>query len=500
MPEPLPTSGLLTSVREQIEANDMVAPNERWLLAVSGGMDSMAMLHALIMLKEHSGLPADLHVAHLNHQLRAEESEQDAEFVRLAAETLKTPISVETKDIESIAKKDGKSLETCARDERYHFLVKTAKEFHCHKIVTAHNADDQTETILYRILRGTGLRGLSGIPAKRRSSQEDDCQIELIRPLLTTSRETIEQFVQMHQISFRNDSSNEETTFTRNRIRHSLLPLIKEQFNPNIFSAIQQLGNIAQWQNELLHSDIHQLINDVIITKTSYRIELSCDLLRKTALIQQAELLHEALKIIQQPLQHIGYKQIKTLLDLVNEPNVTKIIQLPDSLQAEFKNDILSLNNRSLAPTILSQPFNIAININGTTDLSSTNIHLWTNHHLNQARSIEINEISGNQASFNVFLKTKNRLEEWIDADSISGPLLLRSFHEGDRFSPLGLQGDKKLGDHFTDCKWPNTSRHHAGLLCDNNGIIAILGDRISNHVKIRTDTSKVYSIKVHSD
>jgi tRNA(Ile)-lysidine synthase len=206
----------------------------RGVVAVSGGADSVALLRALA-----ESTPGDLVVAHLNHLLRGEESDADADFVQSLYPSL--PHRVESIDVVSFAKSDGDNLEAAARRIRYEFLTRVARETHASWVATAHTMDDQAETILHRLIRGSGLRGLRGIAAKRKLSPG----IQLLRPLLTVSRAQVIEFLQESGQQWREDKSNQDQRFTRNRIRHELLPLLR-QFNPAIAETLARAAEQAE--------------------------------------------------------------------------------------------------------------------------------------------------------------------------------------------------------------------------------------------------------------
>jgi len=210
------------------------------LVAVSGGADSMALLRGLLQLRDE--LQLVLHVGHLDHQLRGAASREDAEWLQRVCRELHVPLKIGQRDIAHIAERTGHGIEEAARDARYEFLEKTALECDCGVIALAHTADDQSETILHHILRGTGLAGLRGIPRERKL----DSGVHLLRPLLDVDRTTLRDYLQHIGQDFREDESNQDEGFTRNRIRRRLLPLLAENYNPQVRPALLRLGRQAQ--------------------------------------------------------------------------------------------------------------------------------------------------------------------------------------------------------------------------------------------------------------
>jgi tRNA(Ile)-lysidine synthase len=211
----------------------------RILVAVSGGADSMALLRGLRQLR--GDLALTLHVGHLDHQLRGPASREDADWLERACQELDVPLTIGRADIAMTASQTGKGIEETARDVRYDFLERTAIDAHCRLIAIAHTADDQAETILHHIMRGTGLSGLRGIPRER----ELDSGICLLRPLLDVDRSTVRNYLSQIGQDFREDGSNQDESFTRNRIRRRLLPLLTDEYNPQIRQALLRLGRQA---------------------------------------------------------------------------------------------------------------------------------------------------------------------------------------------------------------------------------------------------------------
>ena len=233
------------AVRDTIMKHRLFSPRERIVVAVSGGQDSVALLHILAACAEDWKLT--LHVAHLDHGLRAT-SRQDAEFVRDLSARWHLPATIDRRDVPAICAREGWSLEDGARRLRYRFLLETARRQSAGRVALAHTADDQAETVLMRLVRGTGLLGLTGMPITRRLDGPADAPgseragIRLVRPLLETWRRRVSAYVGAHRLAWREDDTNADTRFTRNRIRHELLPLLERDYNPNVKTALTQLA------------------------------------------------------------------------------------------------------------------------------------------------------------------------------------------------------------------------------------------------------------------
>ena len=366
----------LAALREQIHSHGLFSAADRWLLAVSGGADSMAMLHGLILLQRETDWagPEYYHIAHLNHQLRGADSDADAEFVRAEAEKLGLDYTIGSVKVAEAAKETGESLESAARTERYQFLAQTAIQNHCTKIVLAHNADDQAETILHRILRGTGIRGLAGIPVKRKLEAYGpaDQPLILIRPLLAIPRKEIEEFVQSENITCRIDISNYSLDHTRNRLRHALLPQLADQYNPQVIQALNRLGQTAGWMSELLHADVQAVLAKLTTSRTENSIRLDLAGLQTKTVMQQTELIHQAMGELCVGLRPIGFTHIQAILELIAAADLSRrTLDLPNRLQITRSGDQLifqihsppALGRATRPPTEISLPIHQEVEV-----------------------------------------------------------------------------------------------------------------------------------------
>ncbi len=236
------------------------------LLAVSGGADSVALLRGTLALPERSSWR--IGVAHFNHMLRGEDSVRDAEWLEQVCSGLGVEFVVGAAPIPEIASESGQGIEETARKMRYEFLSKTARRNGFAFVATAHTKDDQVETILHHIVRGTGLAGLRGMRSQRELSPataDDEPPVSLLRPMLNVTRGDAEQFLRELQQDYRNDPSNRDPGFTRNRIRHELLPQLEEAFNPQVRKALAQLGQQAAELHEAWEVLAARLLVDAVV-------------------------------------------------------------------------------------------------------------------------------------------------------------------------------------------------------------------------------------------
>ena len=490
----------LQKIYHQIQCKGMLTPSDRWLLAVSGGPDSMAMLYGLLMLREKGQLElSGLHIAHLNHQLRGDDSDADAEFVRQQARQLQIEVTVDSIDVAGAARENGESIEVAARRLRYSFLAEAGRVNNCNKIALGHNADDNVETILHRILRGTGIRGLAGMSAVRElPDTKEQSELTIVRPLLTSTRCEIEAFVKQHDIKFRLDRSNLSDEYTRNRIRNELLPLLRKNYNPEIGTALLQLGRIAGDFSKILSSDAIGTLHELTLKREHDCLTLDAMRLAERSRILQAEIVHQGLLVLRVPLRRIGFKQINAILDLINGRNPTKCVQLPFGWNVKCRDGELNFYKTDVSQSSGSfgarEP--IMLLVPGTTVPECD--FIWFDVREKGAgviRELHSEIITGTKETLEIFMAHKSIYEEMIDPARIEGPLVLRSRKKGDRFLPLGAPGEKKIGDFFTDVKVPAELRDRVGMVCDDLGIVWITGLRLAERVSVGPETQQILKL-----
>ncbi len=319
----------VTKVKETIKKYGMLKKGDGVVVGVSGGPDSVALLFLLNSLKKEFNL--SLHIAHLNHKLRGQESEQDLYFVNNLAGRLKIPITVQEEDVLKKAWMQKQSVEEVGRQLRYDFFVRVARDKKMKKIAVGHTRDDQAETILMRIIRGSGLSGLCGIPASR---QLEGCLI--IRPLVESSRCEIEDYLKKNGIAVRVDSSNKDNRYFRNRVRNKLLPLLEREYNPNIKEILANFAESVSADFELLHKIARRHLR-VVSKREKVRISINLEKFRRFKKATQRMVAREAIKELKGDLRRIDYRHWRELEDLINNRKGSAVVDLPDGVSAVKK-------------------------------------------------------------------------------------------------------------------------------------------------------------------
>lgn len=475
-------ANLIKTVRETIREHRLLESGDCVIVGVSGGIDSMALLHALVALNRTDNLRLDLHVAHLNHTLRDEESDEDAAFVEAAADGLGLPRTIQTRDIKKLCGEEKGSVEEVARRERYRFFERVAVAERADAVAVGHHADDNAETIFQRIVRGTGLRGVCGIPVRR--PIRTSASVALIRPMLFLRQGRIREYVLDEGIAYREDASNALLDSTRNVLRHKVLPLIARQINPQVADALCRLGEQANWVERYLRDTASRTLETLVIGRNDQELTLNAAALARKSRIVQTELIREAILLFQLGEQHLGFGHIKGVVELVASGQTGKSLSLPSGMTATLVYDRLVLSAPTDQPREHVAP-QVAVHLPGVTRLAMRQMQ------------IECEVVDAAAGDLLERARASISLEEWLDMDSVHPPLLVRNRKEGDRFWPLGAPGSKSVADFLSDAKVSPDRREDVVLLCDQLGPIWLVGHRIDQRVRLTRRTRRALYVRV---
>lgn len=463
-----------TRVAGFVDAHELLSAQGRVLVAVSGGADSVALLHTLADLARAPRRGYHLHVAHLDHALR-DNSAGDAAFVAELAGQMGLPVSVERIDVGQRARETGESIELAARQARYLFLQAVARTEHCPTIATAHQGDDNVETVLHRILRGTGLEGLRGIRPKRKLTSSG---LWLVRPMLGVTGEQARQYLTGRGLPWREDSTNIDVSMTRNRIRHNLLPLLREQYNPKVDQAIGRLALTAEWAGQWMDELAEEHLAPLVIDQSDRHVSLSVAGLRRKGRLIASQVVRAALDRLGAPMRAIGLDHIHRVLVLAESDGPNRQLLLPDDVHVRREYDKLVLELGEQAEPLPEAPMH-ALRYPGETLLPD-------------GARLRITEQPGALADLPALLANKPATREIVDADKLALPLQARHWHEGDRFHPLGAQGHRKLSDFFISLKIPPSARRRAWIIADQLGPIWLAPHRIDHRVRVTPATRRL--------
>jgi len=444
-------------------------------VAVSGGPDSVCLLHILWKLQKE--LDIKLHVAHLNHQLRDAESDADAAYVADLARRLSIPATVESRNVDAYRSRHRLSPEEAAREVRYSFLAQVAAAVGAARVAVGHTADDHVETIIMHLLRGSGTRGLRGLlPVSRR--QSGDAGLIIVRPLLELTREETTAYCRRHRLAPRTDTSNLSPEPFRNRIRHHLLPELRK-YNPQVTEALLRTARIAADDLNFIDEEVARLWDKVAHREGD---SVVFDRERFTALPSalKRHLLRAAVESLLGNLKDIEAGHIEDIIDALDKP-AGKAIGLPDGLNftIEYDRYVLAPVPASLCPYPHLET-ETGLNIPGRTALPGWDI---------EAEIVP-------QSENNKIAKTNDEFTASFDYDKTGNMLTVRRRRPGDRFQPLGMSQPKKLNEFMIDARIPQTWRSHVPIVCSPERILWVVGYRIDESAKITASTKKVLRLK----
>jgi tRNA(Ile)-lysidine synthase len=455
-----------------IRQHNLVIDKAPLVVAVSGGADSICLLHVLLELREELGV--ELHIAHLDHQLRGAESRADARYVANMARRLGVPATIERRDVRCHHATRGASLEETAREIRYTFLTEVARSVGTDRVVTGHTLDDHAETVLMHLIRGTGVSGLRGLQPVN-SWQTGAGILTIARPLLEVNRDETSVYCRHRQLRPRLDISNVSLAPLRNRIRHQLLPLLAD-YNPQIVDALVRTSRIAGDDLHLLDElaaqswcgVVQQQADTFIFTKTGFLglpVSLQRSLLRRAI----GELLGSPKDIEARHIEEV-------LLGLTLPPGSS--LNLPGGLLFSVGYD------RYLVGTDQSElcPFPALTGLYTLKIPGETLIPGWCI----EASIIPPAEMEKEYDDFTAYLRL----------GKVGDGVIVRSRRRGDRFKPLGMDHMKKLGEFMIDAKIPRAWRKRVPIVCSPRQVMWVVGWRIDDRLKVKDSIEEVLRLR----
>ena len=434
---------MLSTFENHIMTSFSHLKGKKLLLATSGGIDSMVLVHLLLKLNSKVG------IAHCNFKLRGNESDADENFVKQFAKENQIPFHTISFQTEKYATENKLSIQLAARKLRYDWFNEVLEKENYDYLLTAHHLDDQVETFLINFTRGTGLEGLTGIPSQNG---------KIIRPLLPFSREEIENYTKENQISWREDSSNASDKYLRNKMRHAIIPILKE-LNPSFLASFQKTLNHLNETNNL-SEDASKMVYEKVVEEFDDKIEIN---------IQQLLQFNNYKSYLYQWLKEYGFTSWEDIFDLVSAQSGKQVfsethVVLKDREKlivfSQSKNEELQEYFINEKVKTLKVPLNISL--------------------------CKVDNISN----------TTNNII-FVDEDKIQFPLVVRKKQEGDIFQPSGMEGKKKLSKYFKDEKYSLIDKEKQWILASNNTIVWIIGKRADQRFLAHETTQNIIKIEI---
>ncbi len=460
---------LLDSLREALRTPDFVLQSgDHILAAVSGGPDSLSLLHALHALRSELGLRG-LGAAHFHHGLRGQEADDDAAFVAQFCAARGIPCFTEKADIAALAAQRHVSLQQAARDARYAFLARAAQHCGADKVATAHTQDDQVETVLLHILRGTGLDGLRGIPARRGI---------YVRPMLGITRAQVEEYCAAHALSPRRDSSNSDLShYTRNRVRHELLPLLEAQYHAGARGSLLRLSQIAGADADFLHLHAQATLREVTLDQkvSPPGLSLSRAGLRALHPALLRHVLRAALAFVRGTTEGVTSRHLAQIADaLLSSAQTSWGMTTPAPIcRIHARADVVTVTWQDDCPAETTSSYSIPLALGHSVKMPGEH---WS------VRA----ELSAVPAAL-----PPARLQASFDARQVHLPSLhVRLWRPGDRIATRGLGGHtQKLQNVFINAKVPQGSRAHVPIVADRDGLLWVAGLAASERGRLTPET-----------
>jgi tRNA(Ile)-lysidine synthase len=480
-----------------LEREQLLPAGCRAVVGVSGGPDSLCLLH--LLWTHRDTLDVRLHVAHLNHRLRGAEADADAQFVARQAAQWGLPCTVEARDVRAFARRHGLAIEEAARQQRYAFLARVARARHATRIAVAHNADDQSETVLMHWLRGSGLAGLRGmLPSTQFSKlhiapfEHTDKELWLVRPLLDTPRVEIERYCREHCLSPRFDRSNLDTTLYRNKLRHELLPYLEREYKPGLAQILRRSARVVRDDYDLLCIVLDRAWDEIARSTSAQAVVLNLEGWRALhPALQRATLRRAALRL-RHNLRDVNYVHIQNAVQVAHGSTGDKAT-LPGGLQLVVGYDALTVSAQAytaqpsfpaLPQVHDDMPERYALETPGTTTLDRLSVQIQV-----IPRATLDDDWRQNDDPWRVYL----------DAEQLGPELYLRRRRAGDRMCPLGMGGRSKLvSDVLVNKKVPADLRDRVPLLVRaDDRIVWLCGQHVDERARIRPSTSQVAVVRL---
>ncbi|PWI29714.1 tRNA lysidine(34) synthetase TilS [Flavobacteriaceae bacterium LYZ1037] len=439
---------MLKAFQNHIEQNLKFLREAKVLIAISGGLDSVILTHLCKDLK------LNISLAHCNFNLRGNESDADEEFVLQLAEDLELEVFVENFDTETFAKDHKLSTQMAARALRYHWFQELAEQLQFDYILTAHHADDNLETFLINLSRGTGLEGLTGIP---------EINGKVIRPLLNFSREELETYALENKIAWTEDSSNASTKYLRNKLRHDVIPVLKE-INPHLLQNFQKTQTYLQDSRVIVEDRIEQVLEKVVVRMSENEIHFSIS----------------NIKTLTNPKAY--------LYEILKEYHFTEWQDIVDLLEAQTGKQVLSKSHR-----LLKNRDELILSHIRSGDLLKSIVIAQETKNVKTALGNLVFEITES-------LDTSSKSTIYVDKDLLKYPLTVRKWEKGDYFYPFGMENKKKLSKFFKDEKFSMLEKENTWLLCSNNDVVWVMNHRADNRFKTTNNTKSILKISLHNE
>ena len=462
---------------EQILKGFGVSKGDQIVVGVSGGPDSVCLLHLLKTISEHFTIR--FHIAHLNHQLRGQESTADARFVEDLGTEWRIPVSVESVSVLDLAKQKKISVQVAAREARYLFFERVAEKTQSRWVALGHTADDQAETFLLRLLRGAGGLGLSSIPPLRKITGIGGPGSHIIRPLLSVRRDEVLDYLRTRSIPYREDPSNLKPLYRRNRLRQEVVPLLTSHYNPRLVETLCRSAELLREEQEFLIAQSTEVLSKLQMDSPPSGIALNLPGYLSLHRALQRVVLREAILRVRGDLVGITYRHLEDALELIISRRTGKCLNMPRQTCLRLLYDRFWIYPPQAEDQVASERLeDLTLSIPGEIDVPPLGFLVRV--------SLQEGYFSSDPRHCAAF-----------DYAKIHSPFSIRARREGDYFFPSGRAGKKKLQDFFVDQKIPRHERDRIPLLTASEGILWVMGWRLDGRFIASPNSQKVMVVEL---
>ncbi len=451
-------------VKYNILHHNLINENDNVLIGLSGGPDSVFLFHNLRLLKET--LSFNLYASHINHMYRGKDADSDEDFVRNLCHKYDIQLFVKRKNATEYANELHVTEEEAGRILRYNFFRENLESIGSGKIAVAHNLNDQAETVLQRIIRGTGIDGLGAM-----TFIKDD----IIRPILNVKRSEIEKYLKENSYEFCTDKTNTQAIYGRNKIRLNLIPYLEKDFNPNIQNTLFRMSEVMEKDSKIIEKYINIKFDEVLYKKNNSEVFLDLNKLKSMEDYEIGRIIRKAFELIKGNTNNIEMKHIDYASEFIKTGKTGKKINLSEGFIIEISYNNLII--RKIVEKLDNFEYNIIINVP---------LHI---KEIGKTIICEILEVTDYDLT--------NKKSINLDYDKIVGNLVARNRITGDNIIPCGMTGRKKLKDIFIDMKVPAEKRDKILIIADESNILWVEGYRIHNNYKVSSSTKKILKVTI---
>lgn len=455
------------NIKRTLETELYIEKKSKILIAVSGGVDSICLFDIFLNLKDD--LDLQIAVVHFNHKLRKDDSDRDQKFVEKICRKNKIKLFKSFADVRQFSKDKSLSLEEAARIKRYEFFENICNKYKYDYLATAHTKNDLAETFLLNLFRGSGLHGLTSIPIRRKIAKNSF----VIRPLIHFTKKELINYAELRSLKWVEDKTNEDIIFTRNKIRNILIPEIEENYNPNFVNTIERTSSIIKSTNQFVSDYTEANFKKIFITNSQNYVEINSQFLDSYPEIIQNEMIRKTLSKFFS-YHHAPYELTERIAELASKAINAKI-EITTGLNAiKDRGKIIILKEKKNQSSIINQ----TIKPEGTIEIGYYKLK-FTNCAYKDVKFV------------------KNGKVEYFDMEYLPKNLLIRNWVNGDRFTPLGLDGTIKVSDLLNSKKIENQIKRNLLVLTDKIDILWVIGFRISNKYAITKESKQILKVEL---